>query len=74
MKDRPGEANGQKDQGAGQEVLGGGRERERRVCVCVWGGGGGGGGGRSETEQGKPVDRSSKGARRMLHAGREREK
>uniref|UniRef100_A0A674ACP5 Uncharacterized protein n=1 Tax=Salmo trutta TaxID=8032 RepID=A0A674ACP5_SALTR len=56
MKDRPGEANGQKDQGAGQEVLGGGRERERRVCV--WGGGGGG---RSKTEQGKPVDRSSKG-------------
>uniref|UniRef100_A0AAY5JZP8 Uncharacterized protein n=1 Tax=Esox lucius TaxID=8010 RepID=A0AAY5JZP8_ESOLU len=26
MKSRPGEANGQKDQGAGQEALGGGRE------------------------------------------------
>uniref|UniRef100_A0AAZ3NXK2 Uncharacterized protein n=1 Tax=Oncorhynchus tshawytscha TaxID=74940 RepID=A0AAZ3NXK2_ONCTS len=71
MKDRPGEANGQKDQGAGQEVLGGGREEAGAEGVCV---GWGGGGGRSETEQGKPVDKSSKGARRMLHAGREREK
>lgn len=83
MKNRPEEANGQKDQGAGQEA----RERERetrthrkrerggdmfnesnvRCGVCVCARAGGG---RRKTEHEKPMDRRFKGAGHAIYTKR----